>query len=213
MLHWQEKWLQDLLEITQLPAGAARESGLQQKVEQLNSEIEGNISRNRVLESYKSVIVKPEDGPLELFLPAPSLDTPSDAIGPSRAIATSVEGQESEALRKLRAVKNLLRKGNALPNPKEDLEAQLKFVLERHRSDIPQWDIRFGYLDILLQLSEVSSEAKTKDVSSFIQARLKNISSSAGSLTAKSNVLAWESNHRVIDYSCLPLQDLSYRAL
>jgi hypothetical protein len=94
---------------------------------------------------------------------------------------------------------------NQPPPPVEKvLEDEIKNIIKENRSHLVNWDIRFSYLDELLQLRDVVTMAKSEDICAIIEDKLKNIAGQqepprnflAGSIySGLSGVLVWLFNH------------------
>ena len=67
---------------------------------------------------------------------------------------------------------------------------QIMSIVRENQANLVQWDIRFAYLQQLLQLYDVSVEGKTNDIGEFMEARQKDIKESLSARTAKKNIFA-----------------------
>src|SRR5262249_38339072 len=71
-------------------------------------------------------------------------------------------------------------------NPMEEIQG----IILENRSHLVDWDIRFDYLDRTLKLYEVVCEAKSEDISAFIDKHIKENKERLKALNPKRNVLA-----------------------
>lgn len=190
MLQWEERWLQELYESTQRPLGPARDAAINEKVDQLEKEIHRSFSQNRVMEVYQSLAqgdVAESDRPTLPGTQQPAIEVKSSQI--MLAEPSNIPSKFDDIRRVLLGSGDMLRSANPPENPLEVLEQQMWSVLQKHRSDLIDWDVRFNYLWNLVRLYEIGRDAGTQDASAFVRARMEGIRRRFEGLTPKSNVL------------------------
>src|SRR5262249_19592006 len=92
-------------------------------------------------------------------------------------------------LKRIQHAKSVLRGAPANSSPGDGIPENVKFIVQTYRPRLVEWDIRFSYFQNLLDLNEIALEAKDKDISAFIKARLQNIKETAQASAAQRKAL------------------------
>jgi|GEM_PF-4403476 len=188
---WKARWLKDVAVINTMPAGAARQNAFNEKLEELTNEIKVRFSQNNLFTYYQRLreadgigLSASEVGSVPVD---PDVDAALDA-------AVAAAGQEALAKRPLTDPVRMARqylKGRINPKPPaDDFNEGLMTIVRENYANLVNWDIRFAYLQDLLQLYEITVEGATKDINNFIQAQLAEIKETLGARSQKKNILA-----------------------
>ena len=195
MTRWQANWLKDMLVTNELPAGQARDSSFNQQFEELNNEIQVRISQNELLGYYRklwegdsstSQLTAVESLPAAVAVD--NLAPQPEQIGAGEPASTALVPRAQA--NPIAMVKMYLKPGPAANTQSTDLTDQVVSIIKANQGNLVHWDIRFAHLQDLFQLYDATVEAKTKDISGFVKARLAAVNETLSARTQRKNILA-----------------------
>lgn len=192
MIRWREKWLLELLEYINLPLSNLRDKGVNEKLNQLKEETSQRFSQNNLFHYYQNRIDSNLDDSALLPTPDEPIEPPS--VKPEETTNKDIHqdsiGETLTANSPMLVIKDFFTRKPTTRKPSDEHLENIILIIEQNKMNLKDWDIRFEHLYKLLQLYEIGSEGKTKDVSRFIEARLEKISGEIKTLTTRKSFFA-----------------------
>jgi hypothetical protein len=194
MFDWLEEWLKKVLTTNTLPLGELRTHQLEDELEELKEEITRRFSQNQLFHFYQNLTMsQTPDLDKPLLPPAPEAvqALPSAPDGAAVAAAPAPDSLEpARFINPARSARAYL-KGRAIGvSGAGTLQEQVIVIVRNNQEHLVDWDIRFFYLQRLLDLYESVPQGATQDIKAFLDSSLQNIEQRASSLTVKRNILA-----------------------
>jgi hypothetical protein len=176
--------------MVKLPVGEARSNGLDNRLRDLEREIQKRIEGHGLFEFYQKLVVSETAGEDRLSIPVasePSTPLLSAASEPIASIGgLAVRGTDFFKRAQRFAPTPSVSPMGSEENPIERVHR----VVRENKQNLVEWDVSFAHISKLLDLRLITIDGKTKDLSSFIEVHLSDLDSQISSLDQGKSVVA-----------------------
>jgi hypothetical protein len=179
MLDWRRKWVTEVLQLVKLPNGDVRSRGLDEKLAELEIEIKRRVSENALLDLYRSLVMPRRDHDDSLSLHDQRENHIEAEILPptenqSEIALPSADAVTTKYITKIRSLMDSPQMSDRNRESKTELQQAIIDFLNQNKSQLVEWDIRFEDLRKTLQLYEIGSEGKSKNIAGFLEVALRD---------------------------------------
>jgi uncharacterized integral membrane protein len=199
LISWRINWLNKLDQIVKLPMAKSKEVEINDRFDEIDQEMEKRVSNNKLLQFYVDLTLADKSNH---YTPPPTLEIPEQVIE-----QTPLQAEESGQIipspvnqvhirKSIRGTRNFLKgqylKGQSGQLPIQSKGYDIKYierVIKENQKNLINWDIRFDHLWRLLQLAEISLDAKTKDISDFLKKRIEENNRLISNLSSRKNII------------------------
>ena len=191
LLEWQREWLNQVLQLVQLPKGETRSKGLDEKFSELENERNKRLSENTLFKFYLYIATGKIEGAnnplnaLQRRSPYASLYGSSAATSDvSTALITEKSDKEQN---EIGAALRLQEMKDYFSHPMYD---KMVDAIWENRTALPKWDIRFGHVYKLNNLYQLTLDGKSANIKDTIKIALEDTEKRLADLSSKSNILS-----------------------
>jgi hypothetical protein len=190
LLEWQREWLNQVLQLVQLPKGETRSKGLEEKFSELENERNKRLSENTLFKFYLYIAtgkIEGENNPLNSLqrrAVSPLYGSAADSSDVSTALITKKSDEDQNeigAAMRLQEMKELF------SHPVYD---KMVDAIWENRTSLPKWDIRFGHVYKLNNLYQLTLDGKSANIKDTIKLALEDTEKRLADLSSKSNILS-----------------------